>query len=64
MSFLRRRELWWSVWVVGALLMLALARPTLYGVVVPLSAVAVDRCRVLCLSKTCRMAYQSPNWPE
>ena len=41
MSFLRRRELWWAVWVVGALLMLALSRPTLYGVVVPLSAVAL-----------------------
>ena len=39
--YLKRREVWWSAWVIGALLLLALGRPTLYGIVVPLSAVAL-----------------------
>ena len=40
-THLNRRKLWWSVWVIGALLLLALSRPTLYGVLVPLSALAL-----------------------
>ncbi len=41
MSLLRRREAWWSAWVVAALLLLTMAKPTLYGVIVPLSALMV-----------------------
>ena len=36
-----RRETWWSAWVVAALLLLMMARPTLYGLVVPLSGLMV-----------------------
>ena len=40
-SLLTRRGTWWSAWVVAALLLLTMAKPTLYGVIVPLSALMV-----------------------
>ena len=40
-SLLSGRQVLWSAWVVGALLLLAVGQPMLYGLVVPLSALVM-----------------------